>query len=300
MLLINKLRLQNILLIISFNLLLVNIPIYVLGQEKYKVISTTKLNIRSKPSAKSTIIGTLNPQEQVDVFLIVKSWAKIMHKNRVAYISAKYIKKIDDVPKDTQFVTNTFINTDSIIKEENTDSIIKEQRQVDDYIKIDLVPFFYGGFTNFVSDKVSPKGRMGIGLDIAFQFIANRSIAFIPKNYYAELSLGYTLKGSRAYPMQYLKLYLSPFGYRYLLSDFVLWATVGPYIGGTFSQIKTDKNDFSSNLDIGILGKVGIEYKKIGIGVSYEHGFNNVCDSKLRLRNNCLFLNLSYRLLNLK
>lgn len=62
----------------------------VVGQEKYEVISTSRLNVRNKPTTNSSIIGTLNPHEQIDVYSIIDSWAKISYRSRMAYVSSKY------------------------------------------------------------------------------------------------------------------------------------------------------------------------------------------------------------------
>ena len=67
----------------------------VVGQEKYEVISTSRLNVRNKPTTNSSIIGTLNPHEQIDVYSIIDSWAKISYRSRMAYVSSKYIRKIE-------------------------------------------------------------------------------------------------------------------------------------------------------------------------------------------------------------
>lgn len=64
-------------------------------REKYEVISTTRLNVRSKPDAKSSVIGSLYPNDVIDVLSITDSWAKIEYKGRKAYVSSKYIKKVE-------------------------------------------------------------------------------------------------------------------------------------------------------------------------------------------------------------
>ena len=54
-----------------------------------------KLNVRSRPTTKSSIIGKLSRQDTIDVYSIVNSWAKINFKNRTAYVSSKYLKKVE-------------------------------------------------------------------------------------------------------------------------------------------------------------------------------------------------------------
>lgn len=165
---------------------------------------------------------------------------------------------------------------------------------------IDFVPSIYGVFSNFASSGTSPKGTMGFGVDMAFQFVAGDKIGFIPKNYYIEGSLGYSMRGSAAFPMHYLNLKISPIGYRYGIFDFVLFANLGAYIGYSPSGIQTYRYQFNTNIDTGISCKVGIEYGSLGLSVLYERGFPNVCDSNLPLKNQIIGVSLSYRLFNIK
>ena len=115
-----------------------------------------------------------------------------------------------------------------------------------------------------------------------------------------ESSIGYSLRGSGHFPLHYIMAKISPIGYRYKVSKYELYGNIGAYIGYTFSTIGTNYYSFDSNIDWGVLAKIGIEYNKIGLGFSYERGLNNVCNSNLALKNKGIFFNVSYRLLNLK
>ena len=285
-----------------FLLLFMAFAISAVGQEKYEVVSVLKLNVRSRQTTKSSIIGKLSRQDTIDVYSIVNSWAKINFKNRTAYVSSKYLKKVEIKEEPViELVEEEIIPIlEAPVENETSPSVLDKEPVKESYLDIDFVPSIYGGYTNFASDNASPKGNIGFGVDFAFQFIANQRIKFVPKNYYMEASLGYSCKGSGAFPMHYITLKLSPIGYRYKFSDYMLFCKIGAYAGYTFSTIETSQNSFDSNIDIGMLGGIGIEYKKIGIGVSYERGFTNVCNSNLKLNNQCIFLNLSYRLFNLK
>lgn len=77
-----------------FLLLFMAFAISAVGQEKYEVVSVLKLNVRSRPTTKSSIIGKLSRQDTIDVYSIVNSWAKINFKNRTAYVSSKYLKRL--------------------------------------------------------------------------------------------------------------------------------------------------------------------------------------------------------------
>lgn len=275
-------------------------------REKYEVVSTTRLNVRSKPDSKSSVIGSLYPNDEIDVLSITDLWARIEYKGRVAYVSSEYIRKFEVQEDITEYNVNKKESISDIDQEKETkpseihNVIVDDNSSLFENISIDFVPSIAGGTSNFTSDKVTPKGRLGLGLDLAFQFVANNSILFFPKDYYMDFSFGYSLKGSAAFPMHYITMKLSPIGYRYDFSDFTLFGKVGCLTGYTASSIKTEQYSFNSNLDFGLLAEIGVEYAGIGIALSYERGLAKVCDSNLKLKNSALFLKFSCRLFDVR
>lgn len=269
----------------------------------YEVIAQ-RLNVRSRPTTESSVIGALNMQDQVDVDAIDNGWAKINYGNGVGYVSAKYLKfkaekpedfsaePVDSVYEDTLIVTNPI--------EEKREDYLGEPKRKGVNIGIDFVPSISFGYANFAADGASPKGRIGAGVDFAFQFVMHDKVLFLPKNYYMETSLGYAVKGSAAFPLHYIDLKLSPIGYRYDISDWTLFGKAGIYLGCTFSSVETNRHSFDTNMDVGILCGVGVEYQNIGLGFSYERSFTNAFNSRLKVNNQGFYLNLSYRLFNLK
>ncbi len=271
--------------------------------ELFEVVSASHLNVRNKPSTNSQVIGTLQSGTQIEVLSRTEYWAKIYYNNNIGYVSAKYIEKVEEestaLPEDN-IVEESYQETVEPVKEEVVVPKSENKPNLLSHIGIEFVPNIYCGFANFCSDEISPKGTIGCGIDLAFQFIANEKIKFIPKDYFSEISLGYSLRGSAAFPLHYINIKLLPFGYRYHLQKFSLYGKLGIYTGYTFSSIETDYNYFDSNVDVGLAINIGAEYRKIGLGISYEYGFTNVCNSNLSLNNSCVFLNLSYRLFSLK
>lgn len=271
------------------------------GQETYEVVSTSMLNVRSKPTTKSVVLGKLKANDEVKVYSIANSWAEIIYKNKKAYVSSLYLRKINIEDAKSNEDENT--QESPIVISEPKEEIIQEAvipERKKGKIGIDFLPTLYGGMVNLVSDNASPKGNIGGGVDFSFQFITKENITIIPRNYYMESSIGYSLRGSGHFPLHYIMVKISPIGYRYKISDFELYGSIGAYIGFTFSTIETNSHSFDSNLDWGVLAKIGVEYNKIGLGFSYERGLNNVCNSNLALKNQGIFFNVSYRLLNLK
>lgn len=270
------------------------------GQETYEVVSTSMLNVRSKPTTKSVVLGKLKANDEVKVYSIANSWAEIIYKNKRAYVSSRYLRKIniEDEGANEDIIIQESPIVVSEPKEEAIQEVIPERKK--GKIGIDFLPTLYGGMVNLVSDNASPKDNIGGGVDFSFQFIAKENIAIIPQNYYIESSIGYSLRGSGHFPLHYVMAKISPIGYRYKISNIELYGNVGAYIGYTFSTIETNSHSFDSNIDWGVLAKIGIEYNKIGLGLSYERGLNNVCNSNLALKNQGIFFNVSYRLLILK
>lgn len=283
-----------------FMFLLLGCTIQAMCQETYKVVSTSVLNVRSKPTTKSFVIGKLKKNEEVKVFSIENLWAEIFYKNRKAYVFSKYLKNVETAEKKTECPNVEKVLPISVPKEEPIQEVIINPPKTNKKIGIDFLPTVYGGFVNLVSDRVSPKGNFGGGVDFSFQFFVKEKIAFFPRNYYMETSLGYSLRGCGHFPLHYIMAKISPIGYSYKISKFELYGNIGTYVGYTFSTIETNSHSFDSNIDWGIWVKVGVEYKKIGLGFSYERGMNNVCNSNLKLMNQGMFFNASYRLFNLK
>lgn len=272
-------------------------------REVFEVISVSRLNIRQKPTTESKIMGTLNSGERIEVFSISGMWAEIQYNNIIGYVSTKYIRKVEEKIIDSGRKKDSIIVTDTIkalldtIADEKENLKDRYDLKIVDNMQIDFVPSVYCGYTNFYSDYASSKGRFGGGIDFGFQISLKDDFKFIPKDYFTEVSFGYSLRGSGAFPMHYLNLKLYPFGYIYNLSEITLYGKLGFYTGYSFSDIITRYNYFESNIDFGMLIHLGVEYDNFGLGISYERGFTDVCNSNLNLRNSCIFINVSYRLL---
>ncbi|MFP7494465.1 N-acetylmuramoyl-L-alanine amidase [Terribacillus saccharophilus] len=52
----------------------------------------TTLNVRSEPSTSSSIIGSLNPGDAVDLIEVANGWGKITYKGQTGYVSMTYIQ----------------------------------------------------------------------------------------------------------------------------------------------------------------------------------------------------------------
>lgn len=267
----------------------------------YEVINATSLNIRKAPTTSSSVVGSLKRHDQVYVYNIDGNWAEIRHGKDKAYIHINYLKKIETLISDKTIDEINEKNSENPVEIE----VIEEQEMPKTgtlsnrnsiSIGIDFMPLIGVGYCNFINSQIAPIARVGFDVDFAFRFIAKDKIVFIPRNYFIETSLGYTMRGSGAYPLHYISFKINPFGYQYNINNVTLSGKTGLYINTPLSCISTSQYTFSSYVDVGLLIGVQAEYKNYGIGISYQYGFTNVCSSALALHNNCVFLNLSYRL----
>ncbi len=63
-------------------------------QNMYRV-TAQKVNVRSAASTKSTIVGSLLRDEQVEVKAVNGSWATVAYKGGTRYVSANYLEKVE-------------------------------------------------------------------------------------------------------------------------------------------------------------------------------------------------------------
>lgn len=162
---------------------------------------------------------------------------------------------------------------------------------------IGLYADVFGGYSNFMWDDGTPVAGLGFGAGLTGKFHLNE-VDYSPDGYFAELGVNYKRKGSGAYPIDYVNAQLLPLAYSFnhLFGEFSLFIKAGGYVAYPFSKIKTNSQSFDTNLDYGAMGCVGVSYEKLSVSVSYEHGFADVCDAKVSLKNQNIFLTLSYRL----
>lgn len=118
---------QRIILMLSF-LCITN---YAIGQETYEVVSTSMLNVRSKPTTKSVVLGKLKANDEVKVYSIANSWAEIIYKNKRAYVSSRYLRKIniEDEGANEDIIIQESPIVISEPKEETIQEVIPERKK---------------------------------------------------------------------------------------------------------------------------------------------------------------------------
>ena len=165
-----------------------------------------------------------------------------------------------------------------------------------------LIADVYGGYSNFRCERVSPKSGIGFGCDIGVQGEYKRFWDKIPDDIFGEFTIGYSCRGSGAFPLHCIGARFLPVGYRYELNtSLILAGKAGIYLAYPFSGIETSQRSYNSNFDCGFSAGLGVEWKEFGLMASYEHGFMNVIDAgSVELFNQGAFLTLSYKFLSFK
>lgn len=161
-----------------------------------------------------------------------------------------------------------------------------------------LIADVYGGYSNFRCERVSPKPGIGFGCDVGIQGEYRRFWDKIPNGVFGEFTVGYSCRGSGAFPLHCIGARLLPLGYRYKLNtEWALAGKAGMYLAYPFNGIRS----YDSSFDYGISFGVGAEWNKFGLMASYEHGFSNmVSGASVDLYNQGAFLTISYKFLTFK
>lgn len=310
------------------NIILIAIlPSITLAQNIYEVSVSSTLNVRKLPNAESKKIGTLTNGTLVEVISINDKWANIMYANTNAYVVSKYLKLKYSIPQEKVSVDTISMDNDTIVETADT-IIIQDTIVVQDTIakrskrnrflyrthnqqknifweqwSIDFLPSVFVGISNFVCYELTPVPLCSYGFDAGIQLKYSK---YSPHNYIAEGDIGYAMKGSGIFPIHYFTFRLLPIGYQYnLKKDITLTALTGMVLnagGGyaeAFNEAKLSKRIYANPVDIGLQIKFLAEYKKWGLGISYDQGFMAVRYNTPYLLNYGIYLHGTYRI-NLK
>lgn len=291
------------LLLVAFSM-----PCYVLAQTTYKV-TAQKVNVRNKPSTQALVVGTLNKDDVISVNEVNNGWASFTFKGNIRYVSATYIEQVGRaqhkaLPKapvqpklsDIAEPSSTPSNDNGLKKP------TKSRDQTSSKGQLSILADVFGGYSNFRCVEVSPKPGFGFGADIGVQCDYAKLWGKIPIGLFAEVALGYSCRGSGAYPLHCIGARILPIGYRYYLnSDLALVGKMGLYLAYPFSNIATRRYTYSGSFDCGLSLGLGADWKQFGFMISYEHGFMNVIDGgSVSLLNQGAYLTISYKFLNFK
>lgn len=303
---------------VMFGFILLLMSCVMSAQVSYEVVSSSRLNVRSKPSTQSEIIGTLAPGQRIENGTETGQWLRFEYESSHGYVSLRYLKKIEEsfsvLQKDEPLVVAVSQEVEEVpvpeqVKEEEPvpirqwllpsfledDFLVHVPCISSDRIDIYLSGRFGLGLSSFTWKEGAVDGGFGLALDVAAQAYWNDQVSFIPRGYYAEASLGYAFKGAAGLPMHYIDFTLSPFGYYHDFSDFRLAGCVGPYFGIPVSSLKYVG---LSKFDVGLNMSASIEYNLLSLGLEFDHGFTNISVPSVKLNNWSLMAKLTCKIIS--
>lgn len=262
--------------------------------DTYRVTAHSTLNVRTAPSTKSKIVARLTSGQKVEVLSIQGKWAKISINGKTGYVSVQFLAKVNEIAKPVKPIVESQAQTvlSEVESEERptseTTSVSQNSTKDEDSnllfdcnsVSISDISLYLAGqvsvgWSNFLWNDGDCNGDIAYGVDAVLQLDFNNRVAFIPRNWYSELSIGYKKLGAVDMEMNYVDINLLPIGYKMPISNFSLKGKVGATFSMPLNGIETDENDFKGAFQVGVTGGLQLEYKQFGIGVNVEYDFMN-------------------------
>ena len=289
----NYLKLRSLVLSIA----LIISTIVAFADNNYRVVSTSRLNVRKSPST-GAVIGSLASGQEIEVVSIDKGWAKVKYKNGFGYVSSKYIaplltKSSTNIPlnKKAQSASNGYsfekVNTGFVVekKVENTTFF--------HYTDIYLSAQAGVGFSSFSWNNGSVNGTLAYSLDVLAQVYFTKQLNVIPENWYSEVAFGYEKKGAAKFDMSYIHTRICPFGCKIPLEPFNLIVKGGVAL----SYPLNDLNErWKANLQLGAVVGAHVDWEQFSFGCNISYDISKVSyDCGQKLHNIAAFGTISYK-----
>lgn len=296
-------------------LMMALIVVVAFAENNYKVMSSSRLNVRKSPSTSSAVLGTFESGQQIEVVSLSNGWAKVKYNGKTGYVSDKYISplpkpekpvKAKEEPKERKVIIK-----DDYEESVTPSKIFKDVKSLGDYeIETPLVMgssmsdamnlylAVQGGFgwSNFLWSDGSVNGTMAYAGNILAQLYFEDKVSFIPQNWYSEIALGYNKLGAADFDMNYIHLGLCPFGYRVSFDPINIVVKAGVDLSFPLSNLETYSNSWSSDFQCGVLGGIQVEWRQFAIGCNVIYDFTEVSSSCNQILNNIGVLGtLSYK-----
>lgn len=290
----NYLKLRSLLLSIA----LIISTIVAFADNNYKVVSTSRLNVRKLPSASGAVIGSLVGGQEIEVVLINKGWAKVKYKNGFGYVSTKYI-----APLLAKSSTDTRLNKPAqpasigySFEKVNTGVVVEKKDNNQTFFHYADI-YFSGqagvGFSSFTWNNGNVNGTLAYSLDALFQLYFTKQLNIIPENWYSEVALGYEKKGAAKFDMSYIHTRICPFGYIIPVEPFNLIVKGGVAI----SYPLNDLNErWKANLQLGAIVGAHVDWEQFSFGCNISYDITKVSyDCGQKLNNIAAFGTISYK-----
>lgn len=250
--------------------------------------------------AQNTITHTVQRGETIES-IAQKYGVTVEEINKINSNNLFFVGKVLSIPQkksSTPTTSNELVVPQSETLELKPSSFNRNEMN---YPNVKQYKFFvdlFGGYINYAWDDGSPEPGLGFGVDFGLQYQYKKSHVESPKGLLGELSIGYSYRGSGAYPIHYIGTRLLPLSYRTPISSNMSFIIkIGAYSLFPLSKLETSHGkEFDCNIDFGLSAGLGVEIKRFGLIATYEHGFSKVCDhSTVDLYNRGGFIVLSYK-----
>lgn len=277
----------------------------------YDVASTSRLNVRNKPSTQSQVLGSLSPGYRIEGGEEIGDWLKFSYEGTEAYVSLKFLRReeiieqiiVEVVEEEPEAVVEEPVVVEEIVEMETPK---KREMRLPDFMKADCLVekpclvsdkfdlFLSGrvglGLSSYTWKTGDVNGKMGLSLDAVAQMYWKESRA-----YYMEASVGYAFKGAAKLPMHYLNVGVAPLGYYYDYNDLRFVGSGGLYLGIPLSSLEYVD---LSKLDIGMSLGAAVEYNLLSFGLEFNHGFMNISTPDVKLNNWSLMAKITCKIIS--
>lgn len=282
----------------------------VFAENNYRVISSSRLNVRKAASTSAAILGTFNSGQEIEVISVNNGWAKVKFNGKTGYVSEKYITPLPKLEKTKpESKPKKEVVEKTVVEKEAPDN--NRFREIRDAWDLEVeTPLTFGsslsdnfnlylavqgglGLSNFLWDSGNVNGTMSYSGDIVAQLYFENPVSFIPANWYSELALGYDKKGAASFDMSYVHARIYPLGYRIPILPFNIVVKGGISLGYPLGDFDSR---WSSDFQVGIGGGFQLEWKNFAIGCNIEYDFTEVSSSCGQTLNNIAVLgSISYK-----
>lgn len=282
----------------------------VFAENNYRVISSSRLNVRKAASTSAAILGTFNSGQEIEVISVNNGWAKVKFNGKTGYVSDKYITPLPKLEKTKpESKPKKEVVEKTVVEKEAPDN--NRFREIRDAGDLEVeTPLTFGsslsdnfnlylavqggfGLSNFLWDSGNVNGTMSYSGDIVAQLYFENPVSFIPANWYSELALGYDKKGAASFDMSYVHARIYPLGYRIPILPFNIVVKGGISLGYPLGDFDSR---WSSDFQVGIGGGFQLEWKNFAIGCNIEYDFTEVSSSCSQTLNNIAVLgSISYK-----
>lgn len=262
----------------------------------YRVISSSRLNVRQSPSTRGAVIGTFAAGEEIEVISIANGWATVKWGHSTGYVSSRYIEALpvkngaadDNVEKSPHYeaapqpVTQEPVTppVPVVVECDAMPTLMTCGHFLPDGMNV-----YFGlqagiGYTTFTWDMGSINPGLGYSVELLAQLYMDERVSFVPRNWYSEFALGYQHRGASDFGMNYFSIRLLPIGYRIHVSPVNIVAKAGVSLGIPLNDLTGyNSGSFGADFQCGINGGVQVEWRQFAVGCMIDYDFTQVSSS---------------------